>query len=98
MIFVDKPITYLDFQMSPMARRYGVHVKWSHLFSDSDTQELHDFALKLGLKREWFQDKKKFPHYDIVESKVKLAVSLGAQEIDLKEYFKNKILEQNKKL
>jgi len=31
--------------------------KWCHMCADS-TSELHEFAKKLNLKREWFQDKK----------------------------------------
>ena len=38
---------------------------WYHLMSDTEDEEIHNFALKLGLKREWFQE----DHYDIVESK-----------------------------
>ena len=29
--------------------------RWSHLIAD-DQDELHAFALRLGLRREWFQD------------------------------------------
>ena len=86
MIYVDKPASYLKVQKSAQAQRYG-DIKWSHLFSDNE-QELHDFASRLGLKREWFQNKARFPHYDIVESKRKLALKLGAQEVDLREYLK----------
>jgi hypothetical protein len=31
----------------------------------TDEKELHAFAKKIGLKREWFQDKHRIPHYDI---------------------------------
>lgn len=85
MVYVDKYKTYNN---NPFTNRYGDHVKWCHLFAD-DLQELHDFALKLGLRLEWFQNKK-FPHYDITLSKRNLAISLGAQEINLKDYLKNK--------
>jgi hypothetical protein len=54
--------------------------KWCHLLADT-VEELHEFAKKLGLKREWFQDKKSFPHYDLVESKREKALELGAEEI-----------------
>jgi hypothetical protein len=49
----------------------------SHLIAD-DLEELHSFAQKLGLKREWFQDKR-VPHYDVSDGKRKLAIRLGAQ-------------------
>jgi hypothetical protein len=90
MVYVDKPTHYLREQTNPFAQRYGSHVKWCHLFADS-LQELHDFASKLELKPSWFQDKKRFPHYDIVQSKRQQAIALGAQEIDLRNYLKNKL-------
>lgn len=51
-----------------------------HLVAD-DVVELHAFARRLGLQREWFQNKGRFPHYDISQSKRALAVKLGAVEI-----------------
>jgi hypothetical protein len=50
-----------------------------HLVADS-LEELHSFATRLGLKREWFQDKR-LPHYDLTKGKRALAVRLGAVEI-----------------
>lgn len=57
--------------------------KWQgggHLLT-SDIEELHTFAKKLGLRHEWFQDKT-FPHYDLVASKRRKAIELGAIEIE----------------
>ena len=51
----------------------------SHMLADS-TDELHDMANKIGLKREWFQQKS-VPHYDLCQAKRKLAVEHGAKEI-----------------
>lgn len=56
-----------------------------HLISDAppgDNTELHGFAAKLGLKREWFQTSASGPHYDLTASKRRLAVRLGAVELD----------------
>lgn len=50
-----------------------------HLSADT-LDELHAFALRLGLKRAWFQDHVLLPHYDLVPSKRALAVTLGAIE------------------
>lgn len=50
-----------------------------HLYADSN-EELHAFAARLGLKREWFQPSSSGPHYDITASKRRLAVTLGAIE------------------
>jgi len=51
-----------------------------HLIADTLT-ELHSFAKRLGLKREWFQDKI-LPHYDLTCKKRRLAIRFGAIEID----------------
>ncbi len=52
--------------------------KWCHLISDHSLGELHCFAEIIGLKKEWFQNKR-YPHYDLVESKRKLAIKFGAK-------------------
>jgi hypothetical protein len=41
--------------MQMSARVGGINGRWSHLIADSQ-QELHAFAARLGLKRQWFQD------------------------------------------
>lgn len=51
--------------------------KWCHLMADTE-EELHHFALRLGLQRLWYQN----DHYDITTSKKKLAIELGAIEVD----------------
>ena len=51
-----------------------------HLFADSD-EELMDFAKRLGLKPAW----KHNDHFDISQSKRKLAVEIGAKEITQRE-------------
>lgn len=82
-----------DFGMP--ARVGGINGRWSHLIADS-RDELHEFAARLGLRREWFQDpvvngKPPRPapgsrhaeawHYDVTQSKRQLALRLGAQPI-----------------
>jgi hypothetical protein len=51
------------------------------MFADS-LDDLHAFAKRLGLKREWFQAKPRFPHYDLTPSKRPQAVRLGAVEVE----------------
>lgn len=52
-----------------------------HLAADT-LDELHEFAAKLGMKREWFQGKNpRHPHYDLVKSKRDRAIALGAKPI-----------------
>jgi hypothetical protein len=50
---------------------------WCHLVADT-LAELHEFADKLGLRREWFQSKSRYPHYDVTVSMRDRALRLGA--------------------
>lgn len=64
--------------------------KWSHLWNDGPIEELHKFASQLDLNRRWFQDKKRFPHYDIVPSKRTIALKMGATFIPLREWYERR--------
>ena len=67
--------------------------RWSsycHMFADTE-EELHEFAKRIGMRKEWFQNKK-LPHYDLTAKRRQLALSLGAIEIDsswIKQKLKN---------
>lgn len=50
-----------------------------HLYADR-LDELHALAAALGLRRAWFQNHDRLPHYDLVPSKRARAVALGARE------------------
>ena len=79
------------------AKRFGVN--WCHLWTDNNVEELHKFAKNIGLKKEWFQNKINFPHYDLIPSKRKLAIKHGAVYIKLSEWHKLKIkIKMNKKI
>lgn len=54
---------------------------WCHLVADSLT-ELHDFARRIGLKRQWFQDRSFYPHYDVTMAIREKALRLGAVDAD----------------
>jgi hypothetical protein len=58
---------------------------WCHLATDGDVQELHDFAKKIGLKKNYFQENSHYPQYDITERKRELAVKNGAKSVRSKE-------------
>ena len=61
--------------------------KWAgggHMIADT-LEELHEMADKIGLKREWFQDKPGFPHYDVQHRKRAQAIELGAQSVTMRE-------------
>ena len=49
---------------------------WSHLVADSP-DELHDAAARLGLRREWAQDKGRTLHYDLPEELRLRAIERG---------------------
>lgn len=55
-----------------------------HMVTDGQIDELHAFAGRLRLKREWFQGQHKnrrYWHYDLTEGKRAQAVRMGAKEI-----------------
>ena len=54
--------------------------RWAHLMADS-LDELHDFAARLGLRREKFQDKTSGAHYDVPAPLREEALRLGAVAI-----------------
>ena len=70
--------------------------RWSHLTADT-TEELHEFADRLGHRREWFQARCKLAscptrdgvcvhfHYDVVDARRTRAIELGAKAIDIRE-------------
>ena len=55
--------------------------KWCHLVADT-LDELHDFAVQLGLRKAWFQDKASYPHYDVTVTVRERALALGALHAD----------------
>lgn len=70
-----------------------IRARWSHLTADN-TEELHAFAARIGLRRAWFQTCKRpchktLPcshwHYDVTESKRTEAIAAGAKSIDIRE-------------
>ena len=54
-----------------------------HMLADS-IAELHEFAGRIGLMRQWFQ-RGSLPHYDLTPNKRQQAVRLGAIEIGREE-------------
>jgi hypothetical protein len=50
-----------------------------HLLADT-VEELHAMALRIGMKREWFQNER-LKHYDLTESKRRAAIAAGTIEV-----------------
>ena len=55
-----------------------------HLVADT-TDELHEFALRLGMKRAWFQDGR-YPHYDLTAGRRSKARRMGAEVTAAREW------------
>lgn len=66
--------------------------EWCHLMADS-LEELHDFALTLGVKRCWFHKNASYPHYDVTVEVRNRALIYGAVPAERK-----KIIECGRKL
>ena len=61
--------------------------RWCHMVSDVSADELHAFAARLRLRREWSQERPQASahHYDLLATRRALAVQLGAQEVTSRE-------------
>lgn len=62
---------------------------WCHMATDDLTgdglEELHAMAQVMGLRRQWFQEHPRHPHYDLPPDKRALAISLGAVAVSSRE-------------
>jgi hypothetical protein len=56
-----------------------------HLVSTVSLDELHNFAECIGLKREWFRDCPKPPHYELTKRMALKAWGAGATVVSSKE-------------
>lgn len=56
----------------------------AHLASP-DIEELHIFAIQIGLKRSWFQNHATIPHYDLTSGMHRRALVAGAKLVSGKE-------------
>jgi len=52
-----------------------------HCLPTDDIEELHLFAERIGLKREWFQPQSIIPHYDLMPATREAALRAGAVEL-----------------
>jgi hypothetical protein len=83
MVYVDPLFEWpAELVSDPQARRltqkYG---KWSHMFADTEA-ELVAFGRKIGMRPQWLQKRgTSDAHFDLVPTKRRLAVQLGAREI-----------------
>ncbi len=90
MIYVDE--LFVAESKDPQARFVGSRTghKWCHMWCDNgEEDQLHRIAKAIGMKKEWFQDKKDFPHYDLIPSKRDKAIKNGAMPYSLYEWIRN---------
>lgn len=87
---------YVDHLFVMEARGAAAHAvgaknghRWCHMWSD-DLPKLHAMAAKIGLRREWFQENGRLPHYDLTPAKREFALKLGARERSLKDWLNEK--------
>lgn len=77
-------VIYVDELFATEPARRWPYAQACHLTADTDA-ELHEFAAKLGLRREWAQHLDHryqwHHHYDLTANKRRKAVQLGAQEV-----------------
>ena len=84
---------YVDplFETTPVPGRWP-YKQACHMTSDS-IEELHTFAARLGLRRAWFQSRRRIAHchYDLTAGMRFRAIKLGAKEITREEAAKRLI-------
>ena len=79
---IDKQMAvYVDDLMTCIPNANWRWSKSCHLIAD-DIDELHGFAKRIGMRYLWFQNDSRLPHYDLNESRRRVAVKQGAVELD----------------
>lgn len=72
---------YVDEIFDTPAGRGWPYRRACHMFADT-ADELHAMARKIGLARRWYQNRTRFPHYDLTPAKRALAIEHGATPVD----------------
>lgn len=83
-IYVDQLVSYGQAAAPGAERHFGGGKRSCHMATDGDLEELHRFAVAIGLRRSWFQNGST-PHYDLTPSRRIVAVRQGAIEVDTRE-------------
>lgn len=61
--------------------------RWCHMWADTP-EELHALAARIGLRRSWFQEHSRLPHYDLTPGRRRAALAAGAIEMSVVEWRK----------
>lgn len=63
-----------------------IYTDGTHVITDATLDELHEFAQSIGLRRAWFQDHPRHPHYDTIAPRMQSrALRAGAKKVSPKE-------------
>jgi hypothetical protein len=69
--------------VDPLLRHGGsAAFRWKescHMYADT-LEELHEMAVRIGMRRSWFQNHSSMPHYDLVASRRVDAIMAGSIE------------------
>lgn len=66
-------------------RWFGSGKESCHLTTDGPIEELHAFAVRIGMKRSWFQEHPLMPHYDLTPARRVAALRAGAVFVDARD-------------
>ena len=62
---------------------------WCHMASDDlspeGIEQLHRLAESIGMRREWFQNHPRHPHYDLAPDRRAMAIAAGAVPVSSRE-------------
>lgn len=84
-----------EIQRWPNARA-PFHRGSCHLTTDGPIEELHAFAARIGVLREWFQEHWSAPHYDLTPNKRKEAIFAGAVEVSARDQARARIAKRTR--
>lgn len=78
---------YVDEMRVSIPNKNWPYSQACHLVADS-VEELHEFAIRLGLHPSWFQNKPELPHYDLTTGMRQKAIRMGAIGLKNKKFLK----------
>jgi len=81
-IYIDPLVSYGQKPKPGAARHFGNGKRSCHMGTDGNLEELHRFAVSIGLQRWMFQADSSTPHYDLTPGKREQARRKGAVETE----------------
>lgn len=62
--------------------------QYAHMISDTSLEELHSFAVQMGIKRHFFHQSRSCKHYDISGEQIQKVKDAGAIEVPTRDILK----------